>query len=66
MANYGAIPQVDAASPQDRVMMNVDDALGQENLKTTLIADQGSDAILQTAEQWRTRVAVSAPAPTHS
>ena len=27
--NYGAIPQVNAASPQDRVMMDVDDALGQ-------------------------------------
>ena len=60
-ANYGAIPQVNAASPQDRVMMDVDDALGQENLKTTLIADQGGDAILQTAEQMENQVAVSTP-----
>jgi len=59
--NYGAIPQVNAASPQDRVMMDVDDALGQENLKTTLIADQGGDAILQTAEQMENQVAVSTP-----
>jgi hypothetical protein len=59
--NYGAIPQVNAASPQDRVMMDVDDALGQENLKTTLIADQGDDAILQTAEQMENQVAVSTP-----
>jgi hypothetical protein len=59
--NYGAIPQVNAASPQDRVMMDVDDALGQENLKTTLIADQGGDAILQTAEQLENQVAVSTP-----
>jgi hypothetical protein len=59
--NFGAIPQVNAASPQDRVMMDVDDALGQENLKTTLIADQGSDAILQTANQMENEVAVSTP-----
>jgi hypothetical protein len=59
--NYGAIPQVNAASPQDRVMMDVDDALGQENLKATLIADQGGDAILQTAEQMENQVAVSTP-----
>jgi hypothetical protein len=59
--NYGAIPQVNAASPQDRVMMDVDDALGQENLKTTLIADQGGDTILGTAEQMENQVAVSTP-----
>ena len=59
--NYGAIPQVNAAAPQDRVMMDVDDALGQENLKTTLIADQGGDAILQPAEQMENQVAVSTP-----
>jgi hypothetical protein len=60
-SNYGAIPQVNAASPQDRVMMDVDDALGQENLKTTLIADQGADVILQTANQMENQVAVSTP-----
>jgi len=59
--NYGTIPKVNAASPQDRVMMDVDDALGQENLKTTLIADEGGDAILQTAEQMENQVAVSTP-----
>lgn len=58
-SNYGAIPQVNAASPQDRVMMDVDDALGQENLKTTLVADQGADVILQTANQMENQVAVS-------
>jgi hypothetical protein len=61
ISNYGAIPQVNAASPQDRVMMDVDDALGQENLKTTLIADQGADVILQTASQMENQVAVSTP-----
>ena len=61
--NYGAIPQVNAASPQDRVMMDVDDALGQENLKTTLIADQGADVILQTQTRWRIRSQSVHPVP---
>jgi hypothetical protein len=59
--NYGAVPSVNAASPQDRVMMDMDDALGQQNLKTTLIADQGEDVILQTANQMENQVAVSTP-----
>lgn len=29
-ANYGAVPQANTASPQDRVLMDMDDALGQE------------------------------------
>jgi hypothetical protein len=58
-SNYGAVPSLNAASPQDRIMMDVDDALGQENLKTTLIADEGGDVILQTAEQMENQVALS-------
>jgi hypothetical protein len=61
LSNYGSVPPVNAASPQDRVMMDVDDALGQENLKTTLIADQGADVILLTANQMENQVAVSTP-----
>jgi len=57
--NYGTIPQANTASPQDRVMMDMDDALGQQNLKTTLVADQGEDLILQTANQMENQVAVS-------
>jgi len=59
--NYGAIPQANTALPQDRVMMDMDDALGQQNLKTTLVADQGQDVILQTANQMENQVAVSTP-----
>jgi hypothetical protein len=59
--NYGAIPQANTALPQDRVMMDMDDALGQQNLKTTLVADQGQDLILQTANQMENQVAVSTP-----
>jgi hypothetical protein len=60
-ANYGSVPPGNAASPQDRVMMDIDDSLGQENLKTTLVADQGQDLILQTANQMENQVAVSVP-----
>jgi hypothetical protein len=42
-------------------MVDIDDALGQENLKTTLIADQGQDLILATANQMENQVAVSTP-----
>lgn len=60
-ANYGTVPQLNNAAPQDRLMMDMDDALGQENLKTTLIADQGADTILNTADQMENQVAVSTP-----
>ncbi|WP_420236820.1 hypothetical protein ACOBR2_14445 [Telmatobacter bradus] len=59
--NYGTVPAVNAASPQDRVMMDIDDALGQQSLKTTLIADQGQDVILATANQMENQVALSTP-----
>jgi hypothetical protein len=60
-SNYGSIPQANVASPQDRVMMDIDDALSQENLKTTLVADQGGDVILNTASQMENQVALSTP-----
>ena len=60
-ANYGVVPQANTASPQDRLLMDMDDALGQENLKTTLVSDQGADVILQTADQMENQVAVSTP-----
>ena len=62
--NYGSVPAVNVASPQDRVMVDIDDALGQETLKTTLIADQGQDVVLATADQTENQVAVSAPGST--
>ena len=61
MVNYGSVPQQNSAAPQDRLMMDMDDALGQENLKTTLIADQGADTILQTANQMENQVATTTP-----
>jgi hypothetical protein len=59
--NYGAIPQVNTVRPQDRVMMDMDDALGQQNLKTTLIADQAQDATIQAANQMENQVATTTP-----
>jgi len=59
--NYGTVPAVNTASPQDRVMMDIDDALAQQSLKTTLIADQGQDVILATANQMENQVALSTP-----
>ena len=59
--NYGSVPVTDVAAPQDRVMIDIDDALGQENLKATLIADQGEDVVLATADQMENQIAVSAP-----
>jgi len=61
---YGNVPAVNIASPQDRVMIDIDDALAQENLKTTLIADHGQDLILATADQMENQIAVSAPGST--
>jgi hypothetical protein len=59
--NFGTVPQFNLASPQDRVLMDVDDALGQQNLKTTLVADQAQDLLLQTANQMENQVALSTP-----
>jgi hypothetical protein len=64
VSNYGAIPAAGRASRQDRLMMDVDDALGEENLKTTLIADQGADLILETADEMENQVALATPGST--
>ncbi|WP_158790043.1 hypothetical protein [Granulicella sp. L60] len=59
--NYGAVPPANAARPQDRVMMDMDDALSQQNLKTTLIADQAQDVTLQATNLMENQVATSTP-----
>lgn len=61
VGNFGSIPQANTASPQDRVLMDIDDALAQQNLKTTLVADQAQDALLQTADLMENQVALSTP-----
>lgn len=64
VANYGTVSPVNTASPQDRVLMDIDDALGQETLKTTLISDQGQDVILAAANQMENQAAVGTPGAT--
>jgi hypothetical protein len=59
--NYGSVPQANVVRPQDRVMMDMDDALSQQNLKTTLIADQAQDVTLQAANIMENQVATSTP-----
>ncbi|HEY4051866.1 MAG TPA: hypothetical protein VGM27_33850 [Acidobacteriaceae bacterium] len=59
--NFGMVPVANTAAPQDRVMMDIDDTLGQENLKTTIISDQAQDSILATADELENQVAVSTP-----
>jgi hypothetical protein len=59
--NYGTVPVVNAASDQDRVMMDMDDALGQENLKQTVAADQGADTILVVANALENQAATTTP-----
>jgi hypothetical protein len=62
--NYGVVPIANTALPQDRVMMDIDDALGEENLKATIVSDQAQDSILQTADAMENQAAVSVPGST--
>jgi hypothetical protein len=59
--NFGTVPVANAANPQDRLMMDMDDSLGEENLKATMVADQGEDAILATANAIENQVATTTP-----
>jgi len=59
--NFGTVPVANSAAPQDRIMMDIDDTLGQESLKTTIISDQAQDSILATADALENQVAVSTP-----
>jgi hypothetical protein len=61
ISNFGAVPVANSAHPQDRVMMDIDDTLGQENLKTTMISDAGEDTILAVADSIENQVATAAP-----
>ena len=60
-ANYGTVPVANTASNQDRLMMDMDDALGQENLKATIASDQGADTILAVANTLENQAATATP-----
>src|SRR6266568_5254438 len=49
-STYGGLPTTTAASPADRTMMDMDDALAVDNLKTLKESDAAGDLTLQAAD----------------
>ncbi len=49
-STYGAIPTATNASPADRMMTDMDDAVALDNLKTLKASDQAADLTLQAAD----------------
>lgn len=58
---YGAVPAVNEASPADRTMMDMDDALAMDNLKTLKESDAADDLTLQTANSMESQASQAAP-----
>ncbi|HEX8797490.1 MAG TPA: hypothetical protein VF772_02710 [Terriglobales bacterium] len=59
--NYGAIPVATAATPGDRAMSDMDDALALDNLKTLKAGDQATDLELQSADAIENSSSQAAP-----
>jgi len=58
---FGTIPTVPAASPSDRAMMDMDDALAMDNLKTLKESDSADDLVLDAANNIEDQAAQAAP-----
>jgi hypothetical protein len=58
---YGSVPTVTAASPADRTMMDIDDALAVDNLKTLKESDASDDLTLQAANNIENAAGQAAP-----
>lgn len=58
---YGNLPTVTAASPADRTMMDMDDALAVDNLKTLKESDASDDLTLQAANNIENAAGQAAP-----
>jgi len=58
---FGSIPAPTAASPADRTMMDMDDALAMDNLKTLKESDAADDLTLQAANNIEDQAAQAAP-----
>src|SRR5260370_1453681 len=58
---YGGIPNTTAASATDRSMMDMDDALAVDNLKTLKISDAADDLTLQAANNIENAASQAAP-----
>jgi hypothetical protein len=58
---YQAVPQATAASPEDRNLTDMDDALAMDNLKTLKATDEADDLTLQMADQIENGASQAAP-----
>jgi len=58
---FGMVPTVTAASPSDRAMMDMDDALAMDNLKTLKESDSADDLVLEAANDIEDQAAQAAP-----
>ncbi|MHB8412700.1 MAG: hypothetical protein ACYDDI_12260 [Candidatus Acidiferrales bacterium] len=60
-STYGSVPAAAAASPADRTMMDMDDALAVDNLKTLKESDAADDLTLQEANDIENASSQAAP-----
>ncbi len=60
-STYGSVPNAMAASPADRSMMDMDDALAVDNLKTLKMSDAADDLTLQAADNIENAASQAAP-----
>lgn len=58
---YGSVPTATAASPADRTMIDMDDALAVDNLKTLKESDAADDLTLQEANNIENAASQAAP-----
>lgn len=58
---YGAVPSATGASPADRTMMDIDDALAVDNLKTLKESDAADDFTLRAADSIENAASQAAP-----
>jgi len=58
---YGSVPNTTAASPADRTMMDMDDALAVDSLKTLKMSDAAGDLALQAANSMENAASQAAP-----
>jgi hypothetical protein len=60
-STYGSVPNTTAASPADRTMIDMDDALAVDNLKTLKMSDAADDLTLQAANSIENAASQAAP-----
>lgn len=61
VSTYGSVPTTTAASPADRTMMDMDDALAVDNLKTLKASDAAGDLTLRAADNIENAAGQAAP-----